>query len=112
LAPFVQPAAHFEAARSVKARNSYNAIYLVKEMAMTPEQARTLLIDPQTHLARCLGWLIQSDRYCPSRGARVRKRHGPPLAVDAVAKAPFVPLIPTIRPVTNWANLAQFPRWI
>ena len=37
-------------------------IYVVTSIAMTPEQARTLLIDPQTHLARCLGWLIESDR--------------------------------------------------
>jgi hypothetical protein len=79
---------------------------------MTPEEARTLLINPRTHLARYLGWLIQRNRYCPSRGARVRKRRGPPLAADAVAKAPFVAPLTTIKPVTNWANLAQFPRWI
>ena len=41
----------------------------------------------------------------------MRKRHGP-LAADAVAKAAFVPPLPTIKPVTNWAKLGQFPRWI
>ena len=45
-------------------------------------------------------------------GARVRKRHGLSPAADAVAKAPFVPLLPTIKPVTNWAKLGQFLRWI
>jgi len=45
-------------------------------------------------------------------GARVRKRHGSPLAADAVAKAAFVPPLPTIKPVTNWAKSGQFPRWI
>jgi hypothetical protein len=40
------------------------------------------------------------------------KRHGPPLAADAVAKAAFVPPLPTIKPATNWAKLGQFPRWI
>src|SRR5271169_2371070 len=44
--------------------------------------------------------------------ARVRKRHGPPLAADAVAKAAFAPPLPTIKPVTNWPKLGQFPRWI
>jgi len=43
--------------------------------------------------------------------ARVRERHGRPLAADVVAKA-FVPPLPTIRPVTNWPKLAQFPSWI
>jgi hypothetical protein len=43
--------------------------------------------DPETRLARCLGWLIRGDRYWPSCGARVRKRHGLPLAAEAVAKA-------------------------
>jgi hypothetical protein len=42
----------------------------------------------------------------------VRKRHGPPLAADAVAKVAFVPPLTTIKPVTNWARLGQFPRWI
>jgi len=37
--------------------------------------------------------------------ARVRKRHGPPLAADAVAKAAFAPPLPTIKPVTNWPKL-------
>ena len=69
------------------------------------------LIDPETHLARCLGWLIRGDRYWPSSGAWVRKRHGP-LAADAVAKAAFVPPLPTIKPVTNWAKLGQFLGWI
>ena len=68
--------------------------------------------DPETRLARCLGWLIRGDRYWPSRGARVRKRHGPPPAADAVPKAPFVPPLPTIKRVTNWAKLGQFPSWI
>jgi len=45
-----------------------------------------------------LGWLIRGDRYWPSREARVRKRHGPPLAADAVAKALFAPRLPTIKP--------------
>jgi hypothetical protein len=35
-----------------------------------------------------------------------------PLAADAFAKAAFVPPLPTIKPVTNWAKLGQFPRWI
>jgi len=38
----------------------------------------------------------------------MRERHGRPLAADVVAKE-FVPPLPTIRPVTNCANLAQFP---
>ena len=42
----------------------------------------------------------------------MRKRHGLPLAAEAVAKAPFAPPLPTIKPVTNWAKLGQFPRWI
>ena len=42
----------------------------------------------------------------------MRKRHGPPLAADAVAKAAFVPPLPTIKPATNWPKLGQFPRWI
>jgi len=42
----------------------------------------------------------------------VRKRHGPPLAADAVAKAALVPPLPTIKPVTNWTKLGQFPRRI
>jgi hypothetical protein len=71
--------------------------------------ARIVPADPETHLARCLGRLIRSDRYWPSRGARVRRRHGLPLAADAVAKAPFAPPLPTIKPVTDWAKLAQFP---
>jgi hypothetical protein len=41
----------------------------------------------------------------------MRKRHGPPPAADAVAKAPFVPRLPD-EPVINWAKLAQFPRWV
>jgi hypothetical protein len=36
----------------------------------------------------------------------------PPLAADAVAKATFVPPLSTIKSVTNWAKLGQFPRWI
>jgi hypothetical protein len=42
----------------------------------------------------------------------VRKPRGRPLAADAVAKAAFVPPLRTIKPVTNWAKLGQFPRWI
>src|SRR5208282_1837793 len=42
----------------------------------------------------------------------MRKRHGPPLAADAVAKAALVPPLPTIKPVTNWTKLGQFPRRI
>jgi len=42
----------------------------------------------------------------------VRKRHNPPLAADAVAKAAFVPPLPTVKPVTNWAKLGQLPRWM
>jgi hypothetical protein len=34
------------------------------------------------------------------------------LATDAVAKAAFVPPLPTIKAVTNWAKLGQFPRSI
>jgi hypothetical protein len=79
---------------------------------MTSGQARTRLIDPETHLAHCLGWLIRSGRYWPSPGTRVRKPRGRPLAADAVAKAAFVPPLRTIKPVTNWAKLGQFPSWI
>ena len=77
-----------------------------------PLLATIVPADPETHLAHCLGRLIRGDRYWPSREARVRKRHGPPLAADAVAKAAFVPPLPTIEPATNWAKLGQFPRWI